>query len=146
MNTQNKTSGVTPGARLVRLPLSLLPMIGLVALPKCPMCLAAYAGVLGSFGLLPWLQMTWSPLLALLALAALIPLAYRWIRHRKAGPLLVGFLGVAALLAARWVTQAAFLLYPGVALLLGASLWNAWPARLGFSLRATTPARVFKPR
>jgi hypothetical protein len=116
-------------------------------LPKCPACLAAHASVLGALGVFGPAGLAWLRTAAALSLAgALGLLAWRAGERRGYGPLLLGIAGAALLLpsllhphqapgAMAHVHLMAALPDPGftpvawagVALLMAASLWNAWP-------------------
>jgi len=112
--------------------LAMVPGIGAALLPAvaCPACWPAYAGLLSSFGVgfinyTPWLL----PGMLLFLAIALAALAYQGRRRGSYGPLLLGAIGTAALLAGRFALASDPMMYAGVAALVAASGWNAWPRR-----------------
>lgn len=113
---------------------SLSPLPGgfLALLPaaKCPVCLAAYGGLLSSLGL--WFlgdDRVLAPVVVALLGAGLLGAARTARAHGRPGPLGVTVAGSAALVAGRFVWSAPAVSYGGVALLVGASLWNLWLER-----------------
>lgn len=111
---------------------AVLPTLGMVALPKltCPACWPAYTSLLSSMGLgfinfTPYLL----PLTALFLLLSLITLAYRAPARRGYGPLLLGAAAGALILIGKFIYDSEAALYSGILLLIGASIWNAWPRR-----------------
>lgn len=128
------------GARPVRLRaaglrwqgLAVLPGIGAAFLPKvaCPACWPAYAGVLGSLGLGFLLDTTWLlPLTAIFLGIAVGALAFRARRRRGYGPMLLGAVAAAIVLAGKFGFESDTAMYVGLAILVGASLWNTWPRK-----------------
>jgi hypothetical protein len=112
--------------------LSLLPggLLALLPAAKCPICIAAYAGVLSSLGL-GFLHddRVLSPIIAVLLTVGLVSVAWSTRGHRRPGPLAVTVLGSAAVVVGRLIWSVPVVLYGGVALLVGASLWNLWLKR-----------------
>lgn len=111
---------------------AILPTIGLALLPKltCPACWPAYAGVLSSLGLgfvnySPYLL----PLTALFLILAVASLGFGAKKRRGYGPLVLGTIAALMLLVGKFVFAIEGALYGGIALLMGASLWNSWPRR-----------------
>jgi len=107
-----------------------LPAIAAVALPKltCPACWPAYSGVLSAMGMgfvnyTPYLL----PLTVAFLLLSLIALAWRAGRRRGYGPLFLGLLASIVLLTGKFAYDSDSAMYAGIALLVAASLWNAWP-------------------
>ncbi len=124
--------------------LALVPGALLPLLPRttCPACVAAYAGVLSAVGL-GFLshERVLAPLIALFLAVNIVSVAWSTRSHRRAAPLIATLLGSAAVAAGRLVWHIQFLLYGGVALLLGTSLFNLWlkrprPERLVQMVRA----------
>jgi hypothetical protein len=127
--------------------------VAAAVLPKCPACLAANASVLGALGVLGPAGLAWlRPAAALVLAGALALLGWRARERRGFGPLLPGLAGAALLLpsllrhsppphnmehvhAMAGVPDPGFTpaAWAGMALLMAASLWNAWP-------RPSTPA------
>lgn len=107
-----------------------LPTLGVALLPKltCPACWPAYTSLLSSLGLgfinfTPYLL----PLTALFLVVSLAALSYR-ARHRRGyGPLWVGVAAGALILIGKFGFGSNPALYSGIALLMGASVWNVWP-------------------
>ena len=109
-----------------------LPGVGAALLPAltCPACWPAYAGLLSSLGLgfvdyTPWVV----PVMAVFLLIALGSLAWQGIRRKLWAPFVLGLSGVLLLLAGKFFMASETLLYSGVALLIVASVWNAWPRK-----------------
>lgn len=110
--------------------LAALPAIGAAALPKltCPACWPAYSGLLSSMGLgfinyTPFLL----PLTTAFLLLSLTALGWRAPRRRGYGPLLVGIAASIALVVGKFAFDSDAAMYAGLAALVAASLWNAWP-------------------
>lgn len=117
--------------------LALIPACTAAIVPNlaCPACWPAYAGILSSLGLgflVPFLMQTkyLLPLTMLALLVAVAALAFR-ARHRRGyGPLLVGLVGAALVVAGKFVlAESDSAVLAGLALLVGASVWNSWPKR-----------------
>jgi len=109
-----------------------LPGVGAALLPAltCPACWPAYAGLLSSLGLgfvdyTPWIV----PVMAVFLLIALGSLAWQGARRKLWAPFVLGLSGVLLLLAGKFFVTSEALLYSGVALLIVASVWNAWPRK-----------------
>lgn len=107
-----------------------LPAIGAAALPKltCPACWPAYSGLLSSMGVgfanyTPYLL----PLTAAFLLLSLIALGWRARQRRGYGPLFLGLAASAVLLFGKFAFESDAAMYSGMAILVAASLWNAWP-------------------
>lgn len=107
---------------------TLLPAVGTALLPKltCPACWPAYAGLLSAMGLgfidyTAWLL----PATLLFLIITLITLARR--PRRGYAPLVLGVLAGALVLIGKFGFDSDSVTYAGVALLVAASAWNAWP-------------------
>ena len=107
-----------------------LPAIGAAALPKlaCPACWPAYSGLLSSMGVgfvnyTPYLF----PLTAAFLLVSLIALGWLATHRRGFGPLWVGLAAAAVFLVGKFAFDSDIAMYAGMAVLVAASLWNAWP-------------------
>jgi hypothetical protein len=109
--------------------LAFLPAAGAALLPKltCPACWPAYAAVLSSLGLgfvdyTPWLFPAAVFIVITLALIA-------WRPRRCYRPLVLGIGAGAAVLTGKFLFDSEIAVYTGIALLAGASAWNAWPRK-----------------
>ena len=138
----NTTSAVGVPARTFKESLPALPAIGLALLPKltCAACWPAYAGLLSAFGIgffdyTPFLF----PLTALFLALTLLALGYRASNRRGFAPLVLGSLGASVVLVGKFFFDSDTALYVGIALLVGASLWNAWPKASRGSCPACVP-------
>ncbi len=124
MNTPTARKGVLATAAAVAV--ALLPKV------TCPACWPAYAGLLGALGVGAF---NYTPYLLPLTLAglavALWALAFRARTRRGYGPFALGSVGAAVLLAGKFGLQSDGIMYAGIVLLIGASIWNAWPKRPG---------------
>jgi hypothetical protein len=111
--------------------LPLLAVVMFALLPKCPLCFAAWFGLFGLLGSASWLGITdWMTLLATGLLTIVVgSLTLRALTIRDPRPLLLCWLGVAALLAGKGlagrVPIPTLFLFAGVTLLTGASLWSS---------------------
>jgi hypothetical protein len=113
-----------------RLSLAGIPAAGLAALPNCPACYPLYAGLLSSLGLAALAEPRAQALLTLAFLVvALAALGFRASRRRGWRPLAVGGLASIAIVVGKFALGSGALTYAGVALLVAASLSNAWPTR-----------------
>lgn len=125
-------TGESDSKRLARNTISLLPAIGTALMPKlvCPACWPAYAGLLGAMGLG---FINYSSFLLPLAVAflavVLATLAWRAEARRGYAPLALALLASAMLLIGKFQFDSDVATYAGIALLVGASLWNSWPRR-----------------
>lgn len=120
--------------------LGVLPAIGVGLLPKvvCPACWPAYTALLSSLGIgflptLPYLM----PLTLVSLTVAVAALAWSARRRNALGILGAGFLGAVLVMVGRFALQSNAVLYGGIAMLCGASFWNAWPKR-----ERTAPAEL----
>lgn len=109
-----------------------LPGIGAALLPavSCPACWPAYAGLLSSLGLgfidySPWLM----PVTVAFLAVALAALAWQGHKRRAYGPLALGIVGSMVLMFGKFGLESETALYGGVVLVIGASVWNAWPRK-----------------
>lgn len=102
--------------------------VALLVATKCPACWLAYAGLLTLPGL-AWLAGATSLKLITVGLfgVALVSLAYRAKARRGYKPLAFGVVAVSLIMIDKWWLASPWLLALGLALLIGASLWNAWP-------------------
>jgi len=104
--------------------------VSLLVAAKCPACWLAYAGLLTMPGV-AWLVGEPSLMLITMGLLgiALTSLAYRAKDRRGYRPLALGIVAASLILIEKWCLSSPWLLALGLALLVGASLWNAWPCR-----------------
>ena len=112
--------------------ISLLPAIGTALMPKlvCPACWPAYTGLLSAMGLgfinySPFLL----PLTVVFLIAVLTTLVWRANARRGYAPLAVGLAAAVIVLIGKFQFDSDAAIYAGIALLVGASLWNSWPRR-----------------
>jgi hypothetical protein len=121
-----------PPRRELTRSLSVLPGALLALLPAatCPACVAAYAGVVSALGLGFLLtERVLAPLIVGFLAASLVSVGWSARGHRRLGPLITTAAGSAAVVLGRLIWSVPLLVYGGVALLLGASLWNLWLKR-----------------
>jgi len=112
--------------------LAVVPGIGVSLLPKlmCPMCWPAYAGIVSSLGLGFLIPTKYLLPLTIVALALTTAvLGYRASERRGYGPLSLGVIAAAMILAGKFYFEIAQAAYAGVGLLTAASIWNSWPRR-----------------
>lgn len=110
--------------------LPMLPGMGAVALPTCAACVPALAGVFGAVGLGFLLEESvLLPLMAGLLLLTLFILGFRARRRRGYGPLAAGVGATAIIAAGKFFFASDVVLYAGLAFLVAATLWNAWPRK-----------------
>ena len=106
--------------------------MGTALLPKltCPACWPAYAGLLSALGLgfidyTPYLL----PLTLSFLVMTIFSLGYRARKRRGYRPLITGVVATVVVLIGKFVFASDWVMYGGLALLLGASIWNSWPQR-----------------
>lgn len=112
--------------------LAAVPGIAFALLPKlaCPACWPAYAGLLSSAGLGFLLDETYLfPLTAAFLLLAVGALAFRARTRRGYGPFMLGLAATIVVLAGKFAFGSNAAIYGGIAVLVAASVWNAWPVR-----------------
>lgn len=110
-----------------------LPGVGVSLLPKlaCPLCWPAYAGLLSSVGLGFLISTKYLlPLTIAFLVIALGALAFRAKNRHGYGPFLLGLIAAIGVLVGKFDWNSNPALYSAVALLVVASLWNAWPHRV----------------
>jgi hypothetical protein len=97
--------------------------------------LPAYAGLISSMGLGFLMQTDYLLPLTVFSLAlALAALGYQANRRRGFGPFALGLLAAVGLVAGKFVLDSNVEVYGGIAALVGASLWNAWPRKVTTSV------------
>jgi len=105
-------------------------LAALLPITVCPLCLPAFVGFLSAIGLGFLLQARFLlSLIVGLLILALAGLAYKAHRRRGYGPLAVGVAASAIILIGKFLLNFEPAIYFGVALLIGASIWNVWPRR-----------------
>jgi len=132
LKQSDKLRAADNGRRSWKLNLAMLPSIGAAFLPKvaCPACWPAYAGFLSSVGLGFLLDTTYLlPLSAAFLVIAVGALAYRAKRRRGYMPFMLGVVAAAVVLIGKFRFESDPAMYAGLAILIGASLWNTWPGR-----------------
>lgn len=124
-----KNTNTPPPARRLQL-VAMLPAVGAALLPKltCPVCWPAYAAVLSALGVG---FIDYTPYLLPLTLAFLgVTLAMlAWRPRRGYAPLALGLAASAIVLVGKFLFDSDIAVYAGVALLVGASIWNALPRK-----------------
>jgi hypothetical protein len=124
-----KNTSTPPPARRLQL-VAMLPAVGAALLPKltCPVCWPAYTALLSALGvgfidytpyLLPLTLVFLGVTLAMLA----------WRPRRGYAPLALGLAASAIALVGKFLFDSDLAAYAGVALLVAASVWNAWPKK-----------------
>jgi hypothetical protein len=110
--------------------LAILPGIGTSLLPVgvCPACWPAYAGLLSSLGFGFLLETAYLlPLTALFFSIAVAALAYKARTRRGYRPFTLGLVASSIVLVGKFIFESDTAMYGGIAMLIAASLWNAWP-------------------
>lgn len=128
LTSSNTNAAASTGQRW-RNTVAVLPAIGTALLPTvtCPACWPAYAGVLSTLGVgfvnyTPYML----PLTAVFFALALASLGDQARRRRNFAPLLVSLLAALLVIIGKFAILSALTVYSGIALLVGASLWNSW--------------------
>ena len=131
-NNRNPEQGTPQRAGQLLSSLAVLPGIGAALLPAvtCPACWPAYAGLLSALGLgfanyTPYLL----PLTIVFLAVALGALGYHAIRRHFYSPFVLGLVGSVVLVVGTFALNSDPTLYAGIALLVVASAWNAWPMK-----------------
>lgn len=101
---------------------------GLLPVASCPACVPAYLSVLSSVGLGAVMERgVLLPLTGLFLGASVGSLAWGAKRRRGMGPAALAFVGGASHLLARFTLDWSVLAYAGLAMVLAAAVWHAWP-------------------
>ncbi len=133
---------VPPGTGTFAGVVAAAPGVILSALPivACPSCWPAYGSVLGALGV-PFLMDSeyLLPLTVVALLIALVGLGWRADRRRNLGPLGLGVVASACILAGKFAFDLPVVSQAGTALLVGAVLWNAWRGRATSRTCTTCP-------
>lgn len=112
--------------------LAVLPGAALALLPavSCPACFAAYIGVMSAAGLGFLVnERVLAPLILLFLAIGVAGVTWSTRSHRQPGPLVLTILGSVAVIIGRLIWRVPVVLYGGITLLVGASLWNLWIKR-----------------
>ncbi len=127
-----RAPGEETGGGGIRSGLAVLPGVALSLLPAvaCPACWPAYFGVLASLGFGFLANATYLlPLTVFFMLVAVGMLGLRAKRRRSYGPFALGGAAAAIIVVGKFVLGVDAAVYGGAALLVGASIWNAWPRK-----------------
>jgi mercuric ion transport protein len=121
--------------------LAALPGIGVSLLPKlmCPACWPAYAGIVSALGLGFPAKYLLPLTVGFLAITALT-LGYHASRRHGFGPLWLGLVAAAVILAGKFYFNMTQATYTGVGILVAASVWNSWPRRAAAAPSCCVPA------
>lgn len=109
-----------------------LPGILAAVLPKaaCPICVTAYAAVVSALGLGFLLtDRVLNPIILGSLAVSVGSAAWSGRQRRRSGPVLLSLAGAAGVVLGRMVWSLPAVVYGGVALLLGASVWTLWLSR-----------------
>ncbi len=118
--------------RTLRQSLLAVPGLGVSLLPKlaCPLCWPAYAGLLSSVGLGFLISAKYLlPVTAAFLAIAVGALAFRAKSRHGYVPFGLGLLAAAAVLVGKFYLESNPTIYAAIAVLVIASVWNAWPRR-----------------
>lgn len=108
-----------------------VPSVGVSLLPKlaCPLCWPGYAGLLSSVGLGFLISTRYQlPVTAAFLVFAVGVLAFR-ANRRHYGPFVLGLFAAVGVLLGKFWWESIPAMYGAVAVLVIASVWNAWPHR-----------------
>ncbi len=123
--------------------LAAVPGIGIAILPMiaCPACWPAYAGLLIALGLGFLMDTVYLlPLTAIFLTFAVGMLAFRAKARKGYGPFLTGLIASGIIIVGKFVFVSDAAMYGGVALLVVASVWNAWPRKAARTVNHACPA------
>ncbi len=96
----------------------------------CPACWPAYAGILSAFGLGFLFNATYMiPILSVLLLVALLSLGWRAQSRHGYSPFWLGVCAAVVIIGGKFVLANDLLVCFGLALLMVACIWNAWPLK-----------------
>lgn len=110
-----------------------VPGLGVSLLPKlaCPLCWPAYAGLLSSVGLGFLISTKYLlPATAAFLAIAVGALAFRAKSRHGYGPFVLAALSAAGVLIGKFYLESNLTMYTTAAILVLASVWNAWPHRV----------------
>lgn len=112
--------------------LATIPGVGISLLPKltCPLCWPAYAGLLSSVGLGFLISAQYLlPVTAAFLVVAVGALAFRATQRHGYRPFWLGLFAALGVLAGKFWGESNPVMYASLAMLVMASVWNAWPHR-----------------
>jgi hypothetical protein len=102
--------------------------LALAVAPKCPFCLLSYFGSFGAAAVIAPSYRAWLPPLTVIWLALTVgALAFRSRGRRRYGPALLGLLAGCTIFGGKFIIENPTPVYIGIAALLGAAVWRAWP-------------------
>ncbi len=111
--------------------------VGLLPVGLCPACWPVYAGLVSALGLGFLMDAQYLlPITGAALLLALAALAFRARRRRGYGPFAVGLAASVLILIGKFALASDLVLYAALTVLVGASLWNAWPKRKATAVAA----------
>lgn len=112
------------------LPSVVASLVAATPILTCPACWPLYAGILSSLGV-GFIDYTLYILPATEAMLLVSLLTLGWKARQRHGywPLALGTGASALLLGGKFYLGNDWLFYAGVALLIGASVWNIWPKK-----------------
>jgi cation transport ATPase len=116
-------------------PLLSIPAIlaSLIRTVTCPLCITAYTALLSTLGLGFLMSSTYLlPLTVLLLGVAVAALGYEAVKRGAWGPFVLCLCGSAFILTGKFLFASQPATYAGVALLVGASIWNLAPRLTSF--------------
>lgn len=107
--------------------LAVLPAVSVAMLPNltCPACWPAYAGLLSSLGLGFLTQTSYLlPITVVFLVVAVGALGFRAANRHGYGPFLIGLVAAVGVVLGKFLFDSDVVMYGGIALLIGASMWN----------------------
>ncbi|MBI4370522.1 MAG: MerC domain-containing protein [Elusimicrobia bacterium] len=113
-------------------PLSSTPaaLISLFPAAFCPACYPALAGLLSSLGLAGLISdSVLRPLTIAFLFIGVLALGYEAKRNRHYGSLAMGAVGAIGIYAGLYIFALPWLKFTGIAMLIGASIWNVFPKK-----------------
>ena len=109
-----------------------IPGVGVALLPKlaCPLCWPAYAALLSSLGLGFLISSKYLlPITALFLVLSVGALAVGAKKRHGYGPFFLGILSGVSVVVGKFSLESNAIIYMALAVLVTASVWNAWPHR-----------------
>jgi len=118
-----------------------VPGLGISLMPKlaCPLCWPAYAGLLSSLGLGFLISTKYLlPLTAAFLAIAVGTLAFKAKDRNGYSPFALGMLAAAGVLVGKFYWDSNLTICVAIALLVVASIWNAWPRQAASAVMCCT--------